>query len=605
MRILVASILIFLTYFTYAQELTLPINTLNLSVSLKGTNGGDTLSLPFFEDFSDTQVSTSSERWSDSDVYINSEYTDRMPSVGIATFDAVNSSGQFYEQAMYETSYIADKLTSKPIYADAASNSNVWMSFYYRPQGFGDAPEAEDSLILQFYAPELQTWHTVWSAEGTYDKEFQQVMLPIADDKFLKDGFRFRFLNYASLGSSMYADLAGNCDFWHIDYIYLNTNRTESNTSYNDISFSKPMTSILKDYVAVPWKHYLNVPAERKASFKIAIQNHHNSNRSIDSLNFYNTHIESNSKSLLESGARNINAFGYLEPAGLMNLLEFQSNTDDTATFEISAELVTDDSDFGSNNRISFLQNFHRYYAYDDGTAEAAYGLYGTGTKYGMAAYRFEALKPDSLEGVYMYFSRTLNDVSQKYFWLNFWYPNDNGLPQDTVFEQIEGALPNYTEQRNEFVYYKFPKPIYVEKTFFIGWTQTTDNMLNVGFDWNTKANQHLFFNISGSWTPSQIEGAVMMRPQFMQADIQNQTKESISENISISPNPAVDFIRITTTELPEGSLIRIYNIQGQLVKQFPLSSSNDYYINDLSKGIYYLQANDGQKLFRSKFIKQ
>jgi len=604
MKIRLLFISIFFIQFAPAQELVIPTNTILSKNSAKGSQTADTLKLPFWDDFSDTHVAPSAERWSDANVYINSSFTERMPSVGIATFDAVDAAGNFYAGADYENSFEADVLTSKPINMNLPGNTSVWFSFYYRPQGYGDAPEPQDSLVLQFLAEETQTWHSVWTAEGGYDKDFQQVMIPVSDDKFLKNGFRFRFKNYASLGSSMYADLAGNCDFWHIDYIFLDKNRTQNLTYYPDISFSKPLISMLKDYEAVPWKHFQNKEVDKISTLKIAFQNHQNINRSIDSLNFYSKHLESGTEILLESGARNINAFGYLEPAGLMNLFDFQENTDDSATFDFRAELITDDFDPTTNNVIRYTQNFHDYYAYDDGTAEAAYGLYGTGTKYGMAAYQFVSLKPDSLEGVQMYFSRTLHDASQNYFWLNFWYPKANGLPGDTVFAQIEGALPSYTETRNKFVSFKFDKPIFVEDTFFVGWTQTTDEMLNVGFDWNRKANQHLFYNIGGAWQPSQIEGALMMRPVFKLADIQPDTKKILPEQLSVSPNPAREFIRVGSSVLPEGTHVKIFNLNGTVVVEEVLNADNELSVRNLPSGIYILHAVNGGKVYRTKFVK-
>ncbi len=605
MKIRFALISIFFLQFSYAQEVVIPTNTVSGQNFVKGNQSEDTLKLPFWDDFSETQIAPSADRWSDANVYINSSFTERMPSVGIATFDAVDAVGNFYAGADYENSFEADVLTSKPINMNLPGNTTVWFSFYYRPQGYGDAPEPQDSLVLQFLAEETQTWHSVWSVEGSYDTEFQQVMIHVTDEKFLKDGFRFRFKNYASPGSSMYADLAGNCDFWHIDYILLDKNRTETKTYNNDISISKTITSLLKDYESVPWKHFQNVEIEKITTFKVAFQNHQNINRSIDSLNFYSKHIESGTELKLVAGAKNINAFSYLKPSDLSNMFDFQQNTDDSASFEIRAEIVTDDYDPTINNTTRYTQKFAKYYAYDDGTAEAAYGLYGTGTKYGMAAYRFVSLKPDSLEGVQMYFSRTLNDVSQKYFWLNFWYPNENGLPQDAVFQQIEGARPIYTENRNAFVYFKFEKPILVEDTFFVGWTQTTDEMLNVGFDWNRTANQHLFYNIGGSWIPSEIEGALMMRPVFKLSDIQPHTKKTNSENLSISPNPASEFIRIGNTELQTGTRIRIYNLQGMLMQESIFTTDTELSVTHLPAGIYILQTENGNNILRTKFVKQ
>lgn len=574
-------------------------NTLKTNVSV------DTLELPFWDDFSETKVSPSPYRWEPSGVYINSRYTDKMPSVGIATFDAFTAQGKFPPAADYETPYTSDTLCSKPLNLYYPGNTSIFLSFYYRPQGYGDAPESHDELRLEFYAPETDTWEIVWSEAGKFDTDFEPVMIQISQAKYLKKGFRFRFTNIASLGSVTYDDLAGNCDFWHIDYVYLDKNRTPENFSYPDISLSLPVGSLLKNYTSVPWKHYAaNPDIAMTETFEVALKNHEGINRSIDSLNFYKIRTETGEQSLLESGARNINAFGYLEPANLINLFEFEADDEEEAHFQIKAELVTDEYDPTSNNEYSYFQVFEDYYAYDDGSAEAAYGLYGNGTKYGMAAMRFESFKPDSLIGVEMYFSRTLNNASQNYFWLNFWH-NDKGLPYDTVYAQIEGVLPQYSDTLNKFHFFDFEKPVYVEGSFFVGWTQTSDDMLNVGFDFNRKANQNLFYNISGEWKKSEIEGALMIRPVFMNADINPQAKNFNPNEILLSPNPADNFIRLTGVKSLEDAEIRIYNLHGELVLQGKANQKSEFNLSGLPSGVYIFTAKKEDGFYRTKFVKK
>ncbi len=599
-------ILIITPLLSYTQEVIINTGTINKSfIDTKNLSENDTLELPFWDDFSDTQISPNPARWKDADVYINSNFCAKMPSVGFATFDACTQTGEFYPDADYQQSHIADMLSSQPINLNYPNNTSIYLSFYYRPQGYGDAPEPQDSLILEFYDIEADTWNKIWFAEGSYDTDFQYVSVQISDNKYLKKGFQFRFKNYVSLGSETYADLAGNCDFWHIDYIFLDKNRTSTNTSFPDISFAKPLKSLLENYEAVPWKHFKTKPVDKTGEFEIALQNHENITRSIDSLNFYSYHIENQSEIMTESGARNINPFGYLVPTNLTNLFDFEADDNDSASFEIRAELITDAYDKPENNIITYTQNFKNYYAYDDGSAEAAYGLYGNGTKYGSAAYEFESLKADSLIGVQIYFSRTLNDASQNYFWLDVRKTNGNGLPADTAFASIEGARPEYADRLNQFHYYEFEKPIYIADTFFVGWTQTNDEMLNVGFDWNRTANQHIYYNISGAWEQSEFEGALMIRPVFMGADISPETKSYNTENVQISPNPAENFIKFANINIKQGAKLTIINTQGQIVMQNVVYPENEIDISQLTQGLYFVKVTDGDKILNSKFIKQ
>ena len=58
--------------------------------------------------------------------------------------------GEFYSNSGYDVSFIADYLSSQPINLDYSADKNIYLSFYYQPQGFGDSPEETDSLILEF-----------------------------------------------------------------------------------------------------------------------------------------------------------------------------------------------------------------------------------------------------------------------------------------------------------------------------------------------------------------------------------------------------------------------------------------------------------------------
>jgi len=74
----------------------------------------DTLSLPFFDDFSYDNVYPSSKLWLDKNVYVNNNFAKNPPTIGVATFDVLDENGQLYTDAN-EYSSIADYLTSKPI----------------------------------------------------------------------------------------------------------------------------------------------------------------------------------------------------------------------------------------------------------------------------------------------------------------------------------------------------------------------------------------------------------------------------------------------------------------------------------------------------------
>jgi len=90
---------------------------------------------------------------------------------------------------------------------------------------------------------------------------------------------------------------------------------------------------------------------------------------------------------------------------------------------------------------ITGYQNLFNYFAYDDGTPDASYGLTPAGS---MLAYRFNLNKPDTLRAIQMYFNNVLNHANEQYFFLCVWN-DDVGTPGDTIYSQF--TLPMYSEQ--------------------------------------------------------------------------------------------------------------------------------------------------------------
>jgi hypothetical protein len=124
----------------------------------RDTKEQDPLQLPFFDDFKNINRYPDPALWKDRDVYVNKDFPYFAPNVGAATFDAIDSIGAVYEDALI-IPFIADYLTSNAIRLDSVFEpitkalspaDSVYLSFYYQPQGYGDEPEIGDSLLLEF-----------------------------------------------------------------------------------------------------------------------------------------------------------------------------------------------------------------------------------------------------------------------------------------------------------------------------------------------------------------------------------------------------------------------------------------------------------------------
>lgn len=565
---------------------------------LKSFKSGDTLELPFLDDFSTSYLYPDAHLWADRFAYVNNTFPDLPPSIGVATLDAIDEKGDFYPSSGYEIPFIADYLTSNPINLNYPANQSIYLSFYYQPQGLGDNPEEKDSLILEFYDVQDSVWNKVWSQKGSVNQEFKQVIIPVNNDKYLKKGFRFRFKNLASLSSASVPSKVGNVDHWHIDYVYLDKNRNANDLIRHDIAFVSPMHSFLLDYSAMPWKHFLTNPgALLKTNIEVDYQNNDDVNRLIERLDFIFIDNSGNqANDTLVGGSSD------MTPGLLVNYrapfnYPFTTNAADTASFTIIAKIKTDDFDPLMNNEIHYRQKFYNYYAYDDGSAEVGYGLIGEGTKYAKLAYQFNAYKKDTLQSVQMYFNRTYNDASKKYFYLTVWKDDGTGQPGEILYQK-EGALPQYANELNKFQTYNIDTTLILQGKFYVGWIQTTEDLLNIGMDVNTVSNNKIFYNITGDWTKSKFKGSLMIRPVFGKSLITSLSpKPKFSDNIDVKifPNPVRDVlnIQINTDFSTEQFYLYIINTQGKILYQNKINNQSTIDFSGYKSGIYFLKIFD------------
>ncbi|MCL2412685.1 MAG: T9SS type A sorting domain-containing protein [Bacteroidales bacterium] len=272
------------------------------------------LKLPFFDDFSSLSSPFPNDLlWEDNMVFINASFPLFPPTIGVATFDALDANGRLYEHASVYP-FGADTLTSRPIRLDSifdenpreiTSMSNVYFSFYFQPGGGfgtdwdgtlrGRAPRRDDLLILEF-RDNIGDWNMVWYANGetlerfcplcvvdsilitpeiitetdtipavfrrvqNFEKEFfRQVHIPIAkmvdslNVNFFYNEFQFRFRNINTLDppQNRPAGRQGGGQ-WHIDYVRLDVYPDGFSKFLPDIAFVEPGERVLRDFQAMP-----------------------------------------------------------------------------------------------------------------------------------------------------------------------------------------------------------------------------------------------------------------------------------------------------------------------------------------------------------------
>ena len=91
-------------------------------------------------------------------------------------------------------------------------------------------------------------------------------MIPIKDTAYMTNKFKFRFRNYASYADLSLPTWASNTDFWNIDYIVINSERSFSDTIPSDLAFGERHETLLKNYFSMPWNHFLANPSAEMAT---------------------------------------------------------------------------------------------------------------------------------------------------------------------------------------------------------------------------------------------------------------------------------------------------------------------------------------------------
>ena len=556
----------------------------------KGITTSDTLELPLFDDFSGQTIIPDRKKWSDGFVFINNTYSDQQITTGIATFDALDNSGRLYETASF-SGFESDHLTSMPINLNYPASENIWLSFFYQAGGLSDPPEAKDSLTLQFLAPDEKKWYSVWGSSGNTDQKFKPVIIKVENTRYLKKGFHFRFINYASISPNLSDNsMVGNCDIWNIDYVLLDKNRNAGDTTFADVAFRLPLRSLLKSHEAMPWKQFRQVELqEMGSSIPVQYRNNDRITRNV-TRNFEIWDVYKNSQShFFSAGATNVSPLTNIDYKANL-VYTYNTDNNDSALFRITCSLKTDEFDPKENDTLIYFQNFKNYFAFDDGSSEGGYGINGLGSRNAMAAYRFVSYMQDTLRAISICFNDSYMDANKRAFDLMVW-DNNNGIPGNVIFSREE-VMVEQGETINGFYTYIVPDGVMVNDVFYVGWKQRSETFLNAGFDINTPHAGRQLFWLNGEWQLSQVKGSLMIRPVVgdpLKITSINDTYYRNKNLISIWPNPATDYINVDPGELKFSGLIYItvMDLFGRELIKVPFSERID--ISSLHEGIYII----------------
>lgn len=549
--------------------------------------------------------------WEDDDVHVNGSYPIDPPTVGVATFDGLARTGYPYDFDHFTSYGIADHLTSVPIdLSGYALSDSLYLSFFYQPQGLsGDEfVQASDSLVLEFYAPDEQTWYRVWRTPYVPLQPFEQILVPVRLARYIKPDFQFRFLNYASL--------SGSFDHWHLDYVRLGAQRTFDDTRLIDVAYVYPESSLLETYTSVPFNKFSAAPEGYMAqSVTATIRNLDNVDRFItygmlakeenagSPYVFFNGQNTSGNASLAFPSTHPVNS--------APNNFEYDETLSTDAAFwrvKLWLDVTPDLNSY--NDTTFFIQELSNYYAYDDGSAEMGYGLNLSGAA---LAYRFDMVGGDSLRAVRMYFNPQANDPQsspnppQESFLLTVWSSLD---PEVIIHQDFTFSSPEYRlDGIDHFVEYPLDETVWVEGTFYVGWVQTNAVRMNLGFDRNRDNSNKIFFRSSTTFTNTSFQGSLMMRPVFKAAyDPFAGIAEPAtgSAELIIYPNPAQELVLVNAS-VDGVATVQLMDATGRLVKHMNWRAGSPLLVGDLQQGLYVLRlvGEEGRTLAQDRLLIQ
>jgi hypothetical protein len=544
--------------------------------------------------------------WQNDNVLINDDYAWNPPSYGVATFDGLNREGRAYDNGSLNTYGETDFLTSVPFnigYLQEADS--VFLSFWYQPQGAGrDAPESEDSLVLEFFNPTQKQWQFAWGVRGTARAPFKQELI-LLSDTYLQDNFQFRF--------KAKGNRSGAYDIWNIDHVYLDRGRNQNDTTSTDIGIGRTYTSMLKEYSSVPfWQYAALTSALMKDTASMLIVNNTTTSRTTafryfiedpDGIYYPEFPFPANLNTSISVPG---NGFENWELPLLNAPVNFSypvADMDTAHTYVTSfiAKLsnLSGGDDFPLNDTLYHEQRFDHYLAYDNGSAEAGYGVNVTDTTFGkraLIAQEFTTLVDDTLNAISFYFLPQGLDLEGAKFNLCVW----KDLTPTGLIYRKPAVDQVYYGAKNGFLTYLLDTSIVISGTFYVGFEQQTQRSLNVGYDFKNDRKSKLFYSIDGGASFLNASAAIqpgtaMIRPYFRVDNNQVSTVELIQEEMDfiIYPNPTRGAITVQINNKKENFKVdlTVFDLQGrQLIEKSIKQPNAQLDLTNLDNGLYFIR---------------
>ena len=581
--------------------------------------GGDSVLLNFASQvyFAQGEPNT---LWFDDYAYVNNTFPINPPTIGVATLDGLNQYGLPYNNSTGSVYGQADYLTSLPIDLSAYSEADsIYLSFFFEAGGLGIVPHLLDSLIVEFRDDNGQ-WHEMWADTGFSDPSmapdtFAQVLIEVPTlnegngTKFFYSAFQFRFRNMANL--------SGADDHWHIDYVKFDKSRSSTDSVINDIAFVYPFPTILKNFTQIAGTQFRGA-VDLADSIQLTIHNlEPNAISNPPATKPYSLANELYPTPTVVSAV----------PLGTFNagptdfiLIQPSSQYSIPDALPVDSIVIVSRANFDThdnmpqNDTLYQTQNMGHIMAYDDGSAESAYGIIG-GQLINKVAYEFDLVHPDTLAGFQIMLTQIDENVDNLLINFDGWdsIALNNFNFVDSPIIQIPNQIPLYIDSVNGFATYVLDTPIIISNKFYMGWDQDDYRSFQVGYDLNsTLGLQHLFYYTNDQWQPSaETPGSLMIR-LILDGNYSGTSSPNAVIDLTkgtdapqVYPNPTSGPLTIMNTKVNTSYEVTVTNMMGQEVQHE--AAAHDYFsVSSLPNGVYMLMMRDliSGKIFHTKVVK-
>ena len=539
--------------------------------------------------------------------YVSNRLAINAPTRGTATLDGLQANGQPYNSNSASFYSKTDTLTSQPIDLSALNTgSNVYLSYAWQAGSLAGVPAASGSttpvsLTLEFLDSDGR-WNTVWTYFSKNKRTaFRQQIFPLSQPGYFHAGFRFRFRSVGNQAISR--------DAFGLDYIYLNANRSASDTVFQDIATSQGLTSPLRRYVAMPvWQYNAGSGAELNSTLTATVNNLTPQGnptpiswlgtvRALDGSGFGPATWTSGERPEPAGASQDAitgdasTAPPPTTPAAKRLRYTLALQTKETSPLTLPNDTISRDLELGN------------YYAYDDGTPEQSLRLPAASqgpTSYLAVAY--VANQTDRVSAVQL--APAFNNIPLAAGGENYAdrpvtvavWGDTLGMPTHKPLATATAVL-RQADAAQRFYTVNLAVPVQVSGRFYVGYGQPpSGQFLPYGLDLNNQpATGSLFYTKSGVWTAFQpaTGGALLLRAVMNNnAPLATMAQQAVSARFALYPNPAPTgtTVRVAGPAFGRATLL---DVLGRPVWQQPAAEAGQQLLRlpaALPAGVYLVQ---------------